>query len=139
MVTLPIVAFILLPERVITTPPVIVGEPELKFTLLPVTAALILIPPELPNGAAANDDPPKYIYYLAVGKLVASQVIETPGTIPSHFLIKTSDVAKFTLDPVGKTVASAVIVTVPEDKFVLLPVTDTVAFARNKLSLLQSS
>ena len=127
--TLPIVAFILLPERVTTTLPIIVGDPVLKFTLLPATTALILIPPELPKGAAANDDPPKYIYYLAVGKLVLSQVIETPGTIPSHFLIKTDEVSRFALLPVGNTVASAVIVTVPEDRFVLLPVTDTVAFA----------
>ena len=47
----------------------------LKLTLLPVITALILIPPELPKGAAANDDPPKYVYYLAVGKLELSQVI----------------------------------------------------------------
>ena len=107
----------------------IVGDPVLKLTLLPLTAALILCPAVAPKGAAANDDPPKYIYYLAVGKLVASQVIETPGTIPSHFLIKTSEVDKFVLLPVGNTVASAVIVTVPEDRFVLFPVTDTVAFA----------
>ena len=129
MVTLPIDAFILLPERVTTTLPIMVGEPVLKLTLLPLTAALILCPAVAPKGAAANDDPPKYIYYLAVGKVELSQLIETPGTTPSHFLIKTSDVSRFTLEPVTKVFASAVIVTVPEDRFVLFPVTDTVAFA----------
>ena len=62
IILLPIVAFILLPVRTTRALPIITGEPEFKLTLLPVATVRILIPPELPKGAAANDDPPKYIY-----------------------------------------------------------------------------